>query len=129
VSLIKAQPAADAIAVFLAEGITHPGNPDTKQPAASLKIPMFSAKGKPPPFGDAIRASNQTIAEAIIYYIESQLGCTIIANTELGALRQEEQDAYDRGYADACNQAPVIKPDSWNGEDPWPGDAVLEAWR
>ena len=88
-SLIKAQAAADAIAAMLAEGVKHPGNPDTKQPAAELIIPMFRTHGKPPPFGDATRAANQTIAEAIIYHIETQLGCTIIPNVELDQLRLE----------------------------------------
>ena len=91
--LIHNQAAADAIAASFSEigGVNHPGNPDTKQPATTLKIPMFVTRGKPPPFADAIKTSNQTIAEAVIYLIEHQLHCTIIPTAELEALRQAAQ--------------------------------------
>jgi hypothetical protein len=44
---------------------------------------------------------------------------------------------YWQGYALACRafdgwpEPPVLLPGwtAWNGEDPWPGDAVLDAWR
>jgi hypothetical protein len=88
-SLIKNQAAADAIAASLPDGVNHPGNPDTKQPAARLVIPMFRTHGLPPPLNDAARRSNQTIAEAIVYFVETQLDSTIIPNPELEQLRLE----------------------------------------
>jgi hypothetical protein len=88
-SLIKNQAAADAIAQALAEGPVHPGNPQTKQPAAKLVIPIFRTHGRPPPYADATKTTNQTLAEAIIYLIEKQLDCTIIRNHELEQLRRE----------------------------------------
>lgn len=87
-SLIKNQPVADAVGAMLAEPLHHPGNPETKQQAADLLIPMFRVKGKPPPFADAIRSTNQTVAEAVVYFIENGLECTIIPNAELEQLRE-----------------------------------------
>jgi hypothetical protein len=88
-SLLKAQAVADAIAANGLYPLQHPGNPDTKQPSASMIIPIFHTKGRPPPFDDVHTRSNQTIAEAIVYYIEKTLDCTIIPNTELNQLRLE----------------------------------------
>lgn len=90
--LIKNQPVADAIGAMLADPLQHPGNPDTKQQAAALLIPMFRLRGKPPPFVDAIRSTNQTVSEAIVYFIEEILECTIIPNAELEQLRAEKPD-------------------------------------
>jgi hypothetical protein len=89
--LIKNQPVADAVGAMLADPLHHPGNPDTKQQAADLLIPMFRLKGKPPPFADAIRSTNQTVAEAIVHYIEDTLACTIIPTAELDQLRAEPE--------------------------------------
>lgn len=92
-SLIKNQSVADAVGAMLAEPLHHPGNPDTKQQAADLLIPMFRLKGKPPPFADAIRSTNQTVAEAVVYYIENGLEATIIATSELEQLRADLDQA------------------------------------
>ena len=88
-SLLKNQDVADKIAVMLAEPLRHPGNPDTKQPSASMVIPMFRIHGKPAPYSDATRNANQTIAEAIVYFIEKDLAHTIVATDELQAVVAE----------------------------------------
>jgi hypothetical protein len=88
-SLLNNQAVADKIAVMLADPLRHPGNPDTKQPSASMVIPMFRVHGKPTPYGDATRNANQTIAEAIVYFIENDLGNTIVATSELQAVVAE----------------------------------------
>ncbi len=86
-SLLRNQAAADAIAAMLADPLQHPGNPDTKQPSASLVIPMFRLHGKPAPFADAGRQVNATVAEAIVYFIEHNLGLELIPTAELDQLR------------------------------------------
>jgi hypothetical protein len=88
-SLINNQAVAGGVATMLADPLQHPGNPETKQPSASMVIPMFRVAHKPPPFGDAIRQTNQTVAEAIIYYVENKLGNTIVPTTELQAVVAE----------------------------------------
>jgi hypothetical protein len=88
-SLINNQTVADKVAEMLAEPLRHPGNPDTKQPSASMVIPLFRVHGKPPPFADATRQTNQTIAEAIVYFIEKDCGNTIVATDELAVVVAE----------------------------------------
>lgn len=91
-SLIKNQAVAAAIAEFLADGIEHPGDPETKQKPVRLTIPMFRVTGKPLPYSDAAREANRTIAEAIVHHIESKLDCTIIPNSELTAYKAMTTD-------------------------------------
>ena len=79
---------ADKIAVMLGEPWQHPGNPDTKQPSATIKFPVFQVGGKPPPFYEATRNMNQTCAEVVMYFIEKNQDSTVIANAELEPLRQ-----------------------------------------
>jgi hypothetical protein len=93
-SLIKNQAAADAVSAMLSsDTIHHPGNPDTKQQAADLLMPTFRPKHMPAPYADAIRNSNQTLAEAIVYHIENTLEATIIATSELEELRADLNQA------------------------------------
>jgi hypothetical protein len=88
-SLLNNQAVADKVAVMLADPLRHPGNPDTKQPSASMVIPMFRVAHKPPPYDQATRNTNQTVAEAIVYFIEHDLGNTIVATSELQAVVAE----------------------------------------
>lgn len=110
-SLLRNQPVADAIANMLAAPLYHPGDPETKKQPAAFVVPQFRVAHQPKPYVDAITAQNQTIAEVIVYYVEATLGQTIAATDEIEALRQElataladADDAYNRGYATACNQ-------------------------
>lgn len=82
-SLIKNQAVAAAIAEFLADGIEHPGDPETKMKPTKLNIPMFRVLGKPPPYSDAAKEANRTIGEAVVYLIEAKLNSSIIENTEI----------------------------------------------
>lgn len=120
-SLLKNQAAADAISAMLANPLQHPGNPDTKQQAAGLVVPYFRTAHQPQPYRDAIAAQNQTIAEAIIYFLENHLDHTIIPTPELEELRAriealetEADGAYDMGYAAARND---FQPPSANPEE------------
>ncbi len=86
---IKNQPAADAIAEALSNGITHPGA--DKRQAANLYLPGLNPRGKPTHMAEAIKAGNQAIAEAIIHHIETNLDSTIITNVALNELRGQVQ--------------------------------------
>lgn len=92
-SLLQNQPVADAIAVMLAAPLQHPGDPATKKPPASFVVPQFRVSHQPKPYLEAITAQNQTIAEVIVYFVEHNLGQSIIATDEVEKLRQEVADA------------------------------------
>jgi hypothetical protein len=87
---------AALLAARLPAGLIHPGNPDANQPAQAIPMPGLSRTGIPPEMArqfasDAgLPSSDVTklLAEAIVHLIETEGASTIIANTELDALRQ-----------------------------------------
>jgi hypothetical protein len=85
---IKSQETANAIAVALSNGFTHPGSTGGRQ-AANMHIPGLDPRGKPTHMVEAIKGVTQAIGESIVNLIENDLKCTIIPNDELAALRDE----------------------------------------
>lgn len=78
---------SQAIATALADGLYHPGNPETNLEPAKLSIPMFRTN-VPKPYSDAARTMNQLIGEAVVHLIET-MDYTIISNGDLKELREQ----------------------------------------
>ena len=97
------QAAVDLLASRLAAGLVHPGDPDNDQPPIALPLPGLSGTGIPPEMAEAFAAeaglphndAPRLLAEAIVHLLESELagGSTIVADTDLAALRTAAADA------------------------------------
>lgn len=95
--------AAALLATRLPAGLVHPGDEHTKP--TPIPLPGLASTGIPPEmaqhFADEAGLPGPhaatLLAEAVIHTLETELdgGSTIIANTELAALRQAAADAPD----------------------------------
>ncbi len=97
------QAAVDLIAMRLATGIIHPGDPDNRQPATPLLLPGLSGTGIPDEMaahfaqeaGLPTNNAPRMLAEAIVALLETELagGSTIIANSDLEQLHIQAAEA------------------------------------
>lgn len=80
---------AELISDRLANGLQHPGYPDTEQPATTIRLPLFRTAGMPNEFLEQINETVKMIGEAIVHTIETEGESVIIPRAELDALRAE----------------------------------------
>ena len=80
---------AELISDRLANGLQHPGYPDTEQPSTVIRLPLFRTAGMPNEVLEQVNETVKMIGEAIIYTIETEGESEIIRRAELDALRKE----------------------------------------
>jgi hypothetical protein len=86
--------AADIITNALTgKGLTHPGNPEQKQPPTTIPLP-FRTTGMPPQLAQQVQTTTRLLAEAIVHLLETEGHLTLIPTTELDQLRETAAEPY-----------------------------------
>lgn len=73
---------ADLIADKLANGLFHPGKPETDQEPMTLRLPMFKTVGAPPELRRQVDLTVKLMAEAIVHLIKTDGQCNIVPRDE-----------------------------------------------
>lgn len=88
---------AETISDRLANGLLHPGYPNTEQGPSVIRLPLFALAGQPPEMTKQVNETVKMIGEAIVHELGLPMdvaspgeGDTVlIAKTELDALKAE----------------------------------------
>lgn len=80
---------AELISSRLANGLPHPGYPNTEQGPSVIRLPLFRLAGMPDEMVKQIDETVKMIGEAIVHVVETEGETELIPRAELEALKAE----------------------------------------
>lgn len=80
---------AELISNRLANGLQHPGYPNTEQGPVLIRLPLFRTAGMPDEVLQQVNETVKMIGEAIVHVIDTEGHAAIIPKDELEALKTE----------------------------------------
>jgi hypothetical protein len=83
---------AEQISDRIANGLNHPGYPNTEQPPSIIRLPLFALAGQPPEMTRQVNETVKMIGEAIVYELGLPLDTELPGEGETVLILREELD-------------------------------------